>query len=84
MNTLKQFIQLPTVLAANEAQAIMIVSLICTLAVGFIWLCIGWRAMRAHERIASAVSHWVQHQIKHNPTHPTTHARVEEKPNETP
>ena len=37
------------------AAMLTIVALIWALIVGFVWLVIGWRAMRAHEKIADAV-----------------------------
>jgi len=36
-----------------------------------LWLVIGWRAMRAHERIAAATSEWVKSQRSSQNQYPT-------------
>ena len=40
--------------AMSDAQAISILALSLSVLTGILWLIIGWRAMRAHERLANS------------------------------
>ena len=50
-----------------EAQLFMFVGIIWTLVVTILWLVIGWRAMKAHERLAEShdeIRHAVRAYVK--------------------
>jgi hypothetical protein len=62
-------LHLPSTLAASEAFALL--GILFSAIIAILWVVIGWRAMKAHERIAAVAAEWLQQQ----PVKPVSYPR---------
>lgn len=49
--------------AGGEMQSFAIIAILWGLFVSIMWLIIGWRAMKAHEKIAGAVQEYLRRKL---------------------
>ena len=52
-------------------QGLTFISILIAVVTAVFWLVIGWRAMRAHERIADAATEWIEKQRPQREPYPT-------------